>query len=452
MEPYSFPSRKFYNSNSSDNRQYEAHDDISIEVIGGEDISGNENDVQNVGDEAEFGDSNVLDESDIGIETGDDIQNEERSESRVSEVSLGSVTLTEYLNKDKNAPDSDYDMSILSDSDVSEYIPTEREEKMAEKELKMDLPDNKKKSNPKNKSKKSKKRKNKFNDSFTVELQSPERIKSPVPHSAPKGEKFSSLSPVEFQSPKRMNSPDSQSTPKRGKFSIMPTSHSSGTFESPNSHGSRKDPKSIDSEGQMESIALLLEKVQTFIYEKMTKDIIFKSYSPANLNAIYQLPELDKICIQGHTNTKEKRKHDKEHICYYCGSCVIKIGRHLMNQHYDIEEVKTILKMDLGSHERKNALSILTLKGDFLHNCHVIKEQKGILLVLRRPDAINQCASDPDLYIPCIYCLGFIQRTQAYKHVKSCCQLQINPDNSTDEVKSNRIVKHSKSLTKNGKS
>ena len=50
----------------------------------------------NVGDVAEFGDSNVLDESDIGIETGDDIQNEERSESRVSEVSLGSVTLTEY--------------------------------------------------------------------------------------------------------------------------------------------------------------------------------------------------------------------------------------------------------------------------------------------------------------------------------------------------------------------
>ena len=102
MEPYSFPSQTFYNSNSSDHRQYEAHDDSSIEVIGGEEISGNENDVQNmqydpnVGDVAEFGDSNVLDESDIGIETGDDIQNEERSESRVSEVSLGSVTLTEY--------------------------------------------------------------------------------------------------------------------------------------------------------------------------------------------------------------------------------------------------------------------------------------------------------------------------------------------------------------------
>ena len=167
MEPYSFPSQTFYNSNSSDHhRQYEAHDDSSIEVIGGEEIRCNEYDVQNmqydpnVGDVAEFGDSNVLDESDIGIETGDDIQNEERSESRVSEVSLGSVTLTEYLNKDKN-PESDYDISIHSDSDVSEYIPTEKEIKMAEKELKMELSDNKKKSKPKNKSKK---RKNNFNE------------------------------------------------------------------------------------------------------------------------------------------------------------------------------------------------------------------------------------------------------------------------------------------------
>ena len=36
-----------------------------------------------------------------------------------------------------------------SDSDVSEYIPTEKEIKMAEKELKMELSDNKKKSKPK---------------------------------------------------------------------------------------------------------------------------------------------------------------------------------------------------------------------------------------------------------------------------------------------------------------
>ena len=168
MEPYSFPSQKFYNSNSSDHRQYEAtYDDISIEVIGNSEISGNENDVQNmqydpnVGDVAEFGDSNVLDESDIGIETGYDTQNEERSESRVSNVSLASVTFTEYLieksqNSISNDPESDHDISIHSDSDTSEYIPTEREIKMAERELKMEFSDDEKKSKQKNKSKKKK--------------------------------------------------------------------------------------------------------------------------------------------------------------------------------------------------------------------------------------------------------------------------------------------------------
>ena len=113
-----------------------------------------------------------------------------------------------------------------------------------------------------------------------------------------------------------MKSPDSHST-----------NSASPTFGSPKSHGSRKDPKSIDLEGQMEPIALLLENVSTFIYNKMTKDTVFKNYSPAILtDTYYQLPGLDKICIQAHSNTHEKRKFDKEHICYYCGSCVIKMG------------------------------------------------------------------------------------------------------------------------------
>ena len=51
-DPYSFPSQKFYNSNSSDvdHRQYEATYDISIEVIGNSEMSSkvDENDVHNM--------------------------------------------------------------------------------------------------------------------------------------------------------------------------------------------------------------------------------------------------------------------------------------------------------------------------------------------------------------------------------------------------------------------
>ena len=85
--------------------------------------------------------SSKVDENDVHnmqYETGYDIHNEVRSESRFSETSLGSVTIAEYLNKDKiqnsisDEPQSDTDISIHSDSDLSEYKPTQRELKMAE--------------------------------------------------------------------------------------------------------------------------------------------------------------------------------------------------------------------------------------------------------------------------------------------------------------------------------
>ena len=63
------------------------------------------------------------------------------------------------------------------------------------------------------------------------------------------------------------------------------------------------------------------------------------------------------------------------------------MGRHLIDSHKDVPEIEQIEKMDLNSQERKNAITLLTLKGDFLHNCAVMLEQKGVLLVLRRPDA-----------------------------------------------------------------
>ena len=67
-------------------------------------------------------------------------------------------------------------------------------------------------------------------------------------------------------------------------------------------------------------------------------------------------------------------------------------------------------------------------------------EEKGVLLVLRRPDENNPIESTE--YIPCIYCLGFVQKTQAYRHVKNC---HFNK-NQFGNVDSTRIVDQGKSL------
>ena len=82
----------------------------------------------------------------------------------------------------------------------------------------------------------------------------------------------------------------------------------------------------------------------------------------------------------------------------------------------------------------------------FLHNCHVIKEQKGILLVIRRTGDND---IDPQEYTPCIYCLGFIKKRQAFKHVKSCVRLLTISDNNSSKAqdyRSNSVIRHSKTL------
>ena len=71
------------------------------------------------------------------------------------------------------------------------------------------------------------------------------------------------------------------------------------------------------------------------------------SYSPNFLHEeVYNQPGLDKISIQTHTNTPQKRKFDKYHISLNCGKCVPKMGRHLCDQHSDKGEVIPILKME----------------------------------------------------------------------------------------------------------
>ena len=55
----------------------------------------------------------------------------------------------------------------------------------------------------------------------------------------------------------------------------------------------------------------------------------------------------------------------------------------------------------------------------FLHNCAVIKKKIGVLLVLRRISE-DDSPMDPALFIPCIFCLGFVQKSKFWKHYKNC--------------------------------
>ena len=88
----------------------------------------------------DFGHSNVLDESDIDTETECVKKNEERSVSRVSNESFGSITLPDYSNTEKSQENSSYELE--SDQDISfnsesgsEWVPTAQDLREREREM-----------------------------------------------------------------------------------------------------------------------------------------------------------------------------------------------------------------------------------------------------------------------------------------------------------------------------
>ena len=191
---------------------------------------------------------------------------------------------------------------------------------------------------------------------------------SPNAHNTPLSPK--SVSNSTSQSPKQsVSNSTSQSPIPSVSNSTSQSPKPSTSFGLPTSHCC------VESPNILQQTTLSLDTAIKFVIDNLTNETVFKDYTPD----IYQ-PGLEKITIQTHSNTKEKRKFDKYNICLYCAKCVLKMGRHLCDLHSDKEEVQHILKMKSPSTERKEAIALLTYKGNFLHNCHILKKGKGVLL------------------------------------------------------------------------
>ena len=430
---FSFSSKNFYNSNTVASKgislstvQYEAsenghnddhneprcHSRVSSTVEFGDYVEGpldyNADDLECVPFQEDFIDQDQISESDISIQ-GDGFDNnyDEESEPIITEQH----NIDNIDNIEHDVPHTDLDITI--ESEGSEYVPSKEEEEMFEFDKNSD--EESKKIITEKKQKKSQKNKKKSQtkvDSPKIDLQSPKRMKLQHSTSTPKREKIclSPMSSPTVGSP-TVGSPHSTSTPKRGKICLSPMS--SPTVGLP-TVGSPKSPNWTPLENLISDVDLYVTYIGDFLKEKMRNDDNVKKFLGGN-----QLPALDHISTQVHQNNKSgenQRKYDKSHICYFCGACVIKMSRHFIKKHNDNPDVRRFVNLKLNSKDRKNAITLLMLKGDFLHNCAVMMEQKGVLLVLRRPDANKP--TKPEDHIPCVYCLGFVHKQQAYKHAK----------------------------------
>ena len=129
------------------------------------------------------------------------------------------------------------------------------------------------------------------------------------------------------------------------------------------------------------------------------------------------------------TNDDESRIYDKKSVCYYCEIEYLKIGRHLQCVHKDCPEVMKALSFPAKSTDRRKELDRIRLMGNFVHNNKVLVANEGELHVVRRPNEGTK--ANPFDYYPCLYCNGFLDKKELYKHVANCTfadgQKEIHP-------------------------
>ncbi|XP_078312171.1 uncharacterized protein LOC111134313 isoform X1 [Crassostrea virginica] len=143
------------------------------------------------------------------------------------------------------------------------------------------------------------------------------------------------------------------------------------------------------------------------------------------------------IHVETYEKKEGKRNYQRLSYCCFCkNSYHSKISKHILAVHATEPEVLQISALQLKSTERKIALQKLQKKGNYYHNCDVLKKGEGILIVYRRPKE-DISASD---YLPCEFCLGFFHEKQLWLHAKSC-ELRNNAlDSPNNYVRNGRIM------------
>ncbi|XP_071792889.1 uncharacterized protein [Asterias amurensis] len=117
------------------------------------------------------------------------------------------------------------------------------------------------------------------------------------------------------------------------------------------------------------------------------------------------------VTVMQTDNVGRQRKWDKKHYCFYCDEPQAKLPRHLQSRHKEEREVVEIASETDVSARKKLLLYIRNI-GNHRHNCQVLREGKGVLIIVYRP---NHEAS-PHAYGPCIHCYGYYVRLDLWRH------------------------------------
>ena len=105
----------------------------------------------------------------------------------------------------------------------------------------------------------------------------------------------------------------------------------------------------------------------------------------------------------------------KVHFCVFCNKLQKVISRHLKEMHGDEDAIRDLKTMPRK--EQARFLTELKNRGDHVNNLKVIEEQKGMLVVARKPN--NPNAVKLEDFGPC-QCLKWLLKDQLFDHQTFC--------------------------------
>ncbi|XP_075967677.1 M-phase phosphoprotein 8 isoform X1 [Anarhichas minor] len=123
----------------------------------------------------------------------------------------------------------------------------------------------------------------------------------------------------------------------------------------------------------------------------------------------------------------EKKEPCKKHFCLYCKMAYTQIAKHLERKHAEETDVAHAIHFPKGSKVRQTLLDQIRNKGDYEHNCQVLKSGEGEIVTKKQVK--NSSVSVRD-FLPCQHCFAFYRKTDLWRHERSCKARKGDPKSS----------------------
>ncbi|XP_063743201.1 M-phase phosphoprotein 8 isoform X1 [Eleginops maclovinus] len=131
----------------------------------------------------------------------------------------------------------------------------------------------------------------------------------------------------------------------------------------------------------------------------------------------------------------EKKESGKKHFCLYCKIAYTQLAKHLERRHAEETDVAHAIHFPKGSRVRQSLLDQIRNKGDYEHNCQVLKSGEGEIVTKKQVK--NPSVSVRD-FLPCQHCFAFYRKTDLWRHERTC-KARKGDQKSSEKSKKSRV-------------